>query len=121
MAPRLSLIRQREVGRHTPSVNQALIDSLREDPDVIMVGEMRDPETMRLTLAAAETGHLVLATLHSSTVRDALARIVSAFSAEAQANVSAQLADVLVAVVCQQLTYREDLEMLVPECEILLG
>ncbi len=116
-----AFIRQREVGRDTPSFEQALRDALREDPDVIMVGEMRDPETMRLTLAAAETGHLVLATLHSSTVNDALARIVGAFSAEAQNNVSAQLADVLVAVVCQQLVFREDLQLLVPECEILLG
>src|SRR5262245_52971568 len=61
--PRKAYIRQREVGRDTPSFEQALLDALREDPDVLMVGEMRDPETMRLTLSASETGHLVLATV----------------------------------------------------------
>src|SRR5207247_5361370 len=65
--PRRAFIRQREVGRDTPSFEQALVDALREDPDVLMVGEMREPETMRLTLNVAETGHLVLATVQSST------------------------------------------------------
>ncbi len=74
--PRRAYIRQREVGRDTPSFEQALIDSLREDPDVLMVGEMRDPETMRLTLSASETGHLVMATVHSSTCAEALQRVV---------------------------------------------
>src|SRR5436190_9199703 len=76
--PRNAYIRQREVGRDTPSFEQALIDALREDPDVLMVGEMREPETMRLTLTASETGHLVLSTVHSSTCVEALQRIVSA-------------------------------------------
>jgi len=80
--PRRAYIRQREVGRDTPSFDQALLDALREDPDVLMVGEMRDPETMRLTLSASETGHLVLATVHSSTCAEALQRVVSAFPAE---------------------------------------
>ena len=71
--PRRAYIRQREVGRDTPSFEQALLDALREDPDVLMVGEMREPETMRLTLNASETGHLVLATAHSSTCAEALA------------------------------------------------
>ncbi|HTA29754.1 MAG TPA: ATPase, T2SS/T4P/T4SS family, partial [Candidatus Cybelea sp.] len=91
--PRRSFIRQREVGRDTPSFEQALLDSLREDPDVLMVGEMREPETMRLTLSAAETGHLVLATVHSSNCAEALQRVVGAFPAEIQNNVAAQLAD----------------------------
>ena len=77
--PRRAFIRQREVGRDTPSFEQALLDALREDPDVLMVGEMRDPETMRLTLSASETGHLVLATVHSSTCAEALQRVASAF------------------------------------------
>ena len=77
--PRRSYIRQREVGRDTPSFEQALLDALREDPDVLMVGEMREPETMRLTLNASETGHLVLATVHSSTCAEAIQRIASAF------------------------------------------
>ena len=117
--PRRAFLRQREVGRDTPSFEQALLDSLREDPDVLMVGEMREPETMRLTLNASETGHLVLATLHSSTCAEALQRIVSAFPAEIQAGVSAQLADCLVGVVSQRLHYRPELNLRIPECEIL--
>jgi twitching motility protein PilT len=119
--PRRSYIRQREVGRDTPSFEQALHDALREDPDVLMVGEMRDPETMRLTLSASETGHLVLATVHSSTCAEALQRVVSAFPAEIQSGVSAQLADCLLAVICQRLRFRPDLNIRVPECEILMA
>jgi twitching motility protein PilT len=118
--PRSAYIRQREVGRDTPSFEQGLLDALREDPDVLMVGEMRDPETMRLTLNASETGHLVLTTMHSSTCAEALQRIVSAFPSESQNAVRAQLADCLVAVICQRLRFRPDLKIRVPECEILL-
>jgi len=119
--PRRAYIRQREVGRDTPSFEQALIDALREDPDVLMVGEMRDPETMRLTLNASETGHLVLATVHSSTCAEALQRVVSAFPSEIQSSVSSQLADCLVAVISQRLRFRPDLNIRVPECEILMA
>src|SRR2546426_1163600 len=119
--PRRAYIRQREVGRDTPSFEQALLDALREDPDVLMVGEMRDPETMRLTLNASETGHLVLATVHSSTCAEALQRVVSAFPAEIQSSVAAQLADCLVGVISQRLRFRQDLNMRVPECEILIA
>jgi len=118
--PRLAYIRQREVGRDTPSFEQGLLDALREDPDVLMVGEVRDPETMRLTLSASETGHLVLTTVHSSTGAEALQRIVSSFPSDMQGAVRAQLADCLVAVICQRLRYRPDLKIRVPECEILL-
>lgn len=118
--PRRAYIRQREVGRDTPSFEQALLDALREDPDVMMVGEMRDPQTMRLTLNAAETGHLVLATVHSSTCTEALQRVVSAFPSEIQNSVAAQLADALVAVVAQRLRFRPDLNIRVPECEIVM-
>jgi twitching motility protein PilT len=117
--PRRAFIRQREVGRDTPSFEQAIIDSLREDPDVLMVGEMREPEVMRLTLNAAETGHLVLATVHSATCAEALQRLVAAFQPEIQQAVRAQLADCLVGVVSQRLRYRADLKIRVPECEIL--
>jgi len=86
-----------------------------------MVGEMRDPETMRLTLSASETGHLVLATVHSSTCTEALQRVASAFPAEIQSAVCAQLSDCLVAVVSQRLRFRQDLNILVPECEILMA
>jgi twitching motility protein PilT len=121
LKPVRSFIRQREVGSDTLSVEQALLDALREDPDVIMVGEMRDAASMRLTLNAAETGHLVLATLHSASVAEALQRIVLAFPAEIQSGIAAQLADCLVAVICQQLRFREDVGILVPECEIALS
>ena len=117
--PRRAYLRQREVGRDTPSFDQALLDALREDPDVIVVGEMRDPETMRLTLNAAETGHLVISTMHSSTGAEALQRMMSAFPAEIQASVRAQLADCLVGVLAQRLRYRADLKRRVPECELI--
>ena len=114
-----SFIRQREVGRDTPSFSQGLMDALREDPDVLMIGEMREPDIMKLTLNAAETGHLVLSTVHSGSVAEALQRVVSTFPAEAQSGVRAQLADCLLAVVCQRLIFRPAINIRVPECEIL--
>ncbi len=119
--PRRAYIRQREVGRDTPGFEQALLDALREDPDVLMVGEMREPETMRLTLNASETGHLVLSTVHSSNCAEALQRVASAFPAEIQSGVCAQLADCLLAVISQRLHFRPDLKIRVPECEILMA
>jgi twitching motility protein PilT len=120
LPPQRAYIRQREVGRDTPSFEQGLLDALREDPDVLMVGELRDPETMRLTLNAAETGHLVMATVHSSTCVEALQRVVAAFPSEIQNAVAAQLADCLVGVIAQRLQYRPELKIRVPECEILV-
>jgi twitching motility protein PilT len=119
LVPRQCFIRQREVGRDTPSFEQGLYDALREDPDVLVVGELRDATTMRLTLEAAETGHLVLATLHSSTCAEALQRLVGAFPAEIQGGIAAQLADCLVAVVCQRLRWFPERALRAPECEIL--
>jgi len=119
--PHNAYIRQREVARDTPSFEQGLLDALREDPDVLMVGEMREPETMRLTLNASETGHLVLTTVHSSSCAEALQRVVSAFPAEIQSSVRAQLADCLLAVICERLRFRPDLKIRVPECEILIS
>jgi twitching motility protein PilT len=119
--PRRAYIRQREVGRDTPSFEQGLLDALREDPDVVVVGEMRRPETMRLVLNIAETGHLVFSTLHSSSPQEALARIIAAFAPEAQPAVCAQLADCLAAVVCQRLVTRPDLGIRVPVLEILMA
>ncbi len=121
LVPKLAFIRQREVGRDTPSFEQGLRDALREDPDVLMVGEVRDPETMRLTLSAAETGHLVLTTLHSATAAEALARIVAAFPAEIQPGICAQLADSLVGVICQRLRWWAARGVRAPECEVLLA
>jgi twitching motility protein PilT len=119
--PRKSFIRQREVGRDTPSFEQALLDSLREDPDVLVVGELREPETMRLTLNAAETGHLVLATVHSSNCTEALQRIINAFPPEIQGNIAAQMADCLIGVISQRLMFRANQNLLVPECEVLMA
>ncbi len=119
--PRRAFVRQREVGRDTPSYEQGLLDALREDPDVLVVGEMRRRETMQLTLDAAETGHLVLATMHSATVSEALQRLVASFPAEAQGAVRAQLADVLIAGLAQRLVYRHDVGLRVPECEVLIA
>lgn len=121
LVPIRAFIRQREVGRDTPSFSQGLLDATREDIDVLMVGEMRDRETMRLTLDAAETGHLVLATMHSATPIEALQRVVSAFPSDEQPRVSAQLADVLRAVLTQHLVWREDACLRVPECEMITG
>jgi len=119
--PKRAFIRQREVGRDTPSFEQALLDSLREDPDVLMVGELREPETMRLTMNAAETGHLVLATVHSSNCAEALQRVINAFPAEIQSNIAAQMADCLIGVVSQKLQFRPNLNICVPECEVLMA
>jgi twitching motility protein PilT len=121
LRPRKAYIRQREVGRDTPTFEQGLLDVLREDPDVVVVGEMRHPATMRLVLNIAETGHLVFSTLHSSTTAEALGRVISAFAPEAQPGVCAQLADCLVGVVCQRLVLRPDLGIRVPELEILMA
>ncbi len=117
---RRSFIRQREVPTHSPSYEQALIDALRENPDVLIVGEMRTPEVMRLTLNAAETGHLVIATMHSATCAEALTRLCMSFAAEIQGSIRAQLADCFVGLVCQRLDFLSEFRMRVPVCEILL-
>jgi twitching motility protein PilT len=116
-----SLIRQREIGRDTPSFGQGLIDALRQDPDVILVGEMRTAETMIRTIEAAETGHLVLSSLHASSCVEAIQRLVSSVPEHSRHTVQAQLADCLVAVVCQRLVYLPRAKQRVPECSILRG
>jgi twitching motility protein PilT len=117
---RLSYIRQREIPTHSPSFEQGITDALRENPDVLVISEMRTPEVMRLTLNAAETGHLVLATMHSATCAEALSRLCMSFPADLQPSVRAQLADSLVGVSCQRLDFLEAYRMRVPRCEILL-
>ncbi len=117
---RRSFIRQREIPTHSPSYEQALIDALRENPDVLIIGEMRTPEVMRLTLNAAETGHLVIATMHSATCAEALTRLCMSFPAEIQAGIRAQLADCLVGFVSQRLDFLSEFRLRVPVCEILL-
>ena len=118
---RRSFIRQREIPTHSPTFEQAIVDALRENPDVLVISEMRTPEVIRLTLNAAETGHLVLATMHSATCAEALSRISMAFPADLQSNIRAQLADSLVGVVCQRLEFLESHQLRVPRCEILLA
>lgn len=98
-----SVIHQREVGSDTKSFSAGLRAALREDPDVIMVGELRDAETINIAVTAAETGHLVLATLHTRCTVSALARMVEAFPAEKQQQIRLQLADALQGVAAQQL------------------
>uniref|UniRef100_UPI0025898773 type IV pilus twitching motility protein PilT n=1 Tax=Klebsiella sp. TaxID=576 RepID=UPI0025898773 len=97
------LIQQREVGRHCPSFASALRVALRQDPDVILLGELRDSETIRLALTAAETGHLVMATLHTRGAAQAVERLVDVFPAQEKEQVRSQLAGSLCAVLAQKL------------------
>ncbi|WBL74517.1 type IV pilus twitching motility protein PilT [Serratia liquefaciens] len=103
---RHSLIQQRELGRDSHSFDDALRAALREDPDVILLGELRDTTTIRLALTAAETGHLVLATLHTRSATQAVDRLVDVFPAEEKPYVRAQLAGSLQAVIAQKLLSR---------------
>ncbi len=100
------LVQQREVGSHTKSFNNALRAALREDPDVILVGEMRDMETIRLALTAAETGHLVFATLHTSSAAKTINRIIDVFPAGEKSMVRSMLSESLQAVIAQVLVKR---------------
>jgi twitching motility protein PilT len=102
------VVRQREVGMNTHSFTEALKHSLRQDPDVILVGEMRDLETISLAITAAETGHLVFATLHTQDAPQTVDRVVDVFPPHQQQQVRVQLASTLKAVVCQQLIPRAD-------------
>jgi twitching motility protein PilT len=97
------IIEQREVGPHTPNFKTALRAALREDPDIILVGEMRDLETISLAITAAETGHLILSTLHTSGAAKAIDRIIDVFPADQQQQVRTQVSETLEAVVWQQL------------------
>ena len=114
------IINQREVGVDTISFNQALRSALRQDPDVILVGEMRDLETIETALTAAETGHLVMSTLHTIDATETITRIVAAFPPYQQKQVRLQLASVLRGVVSQRLVPKVDGRGRVPACEILV-
>src|SRR5690349_23195174 len=103
---RQAVVHQREVGLDAQSFARALRAALREDPDVVLVGEMRDPESIAITLTLAETGHLVLSSLHTNDAPQALDRIVDVFTAERQGQVRLQLANTLSAVVAQRLVPR---------------
>jgi len=116
-----SYIEQRELGTHIKSFDQGLQDVLREDPDVIMVGELRDPETIRLTLNAVESGHLVIASLHATDSEDALYRMCNSFPPDAQDGVRTQLSSVLSVLIVQKLDYMERFGFRVPVLSILKG
>ncbi|MFZ6847031.1 type IV pilus twitching motility protein PilT [Undibacterium sp. RuRC25W] len=115
------LINQREVGPHTMSFNNALKSALREDPDAILVGELRDLETIRLALTAAETGHLVFGTLHTSSAAKTIDRIVDVFPAEEKEMVRSMLSESLQAVISQTLLKTKDGTGRVAAHEIMLG
>ncbi len=115
-----SLIEQREVGIDTKSFASALKHVLRQDPNVILVGEMRDPETIATVLTAAETGHLVLSTLHAGSASEAVERIVDVFDGSKQKQILLQLSSVLRIVVAQQLLPAKD-GTLIPAREILVN
>ncbi len=115
------LINQREVGPHTLSFQNALRSALREDPDVILVGEMRDLETIRLALSAAETGHLVFGTLHTSSAAKTVDRIVDVFPAAEKEMVRAMLSESLRAVISQTLLKTKDGSGRVAAHEIMMG
>lgn len=115
------LINQREVGPHTMSFNNALRSALREDPDAILVGELRDLETIRLALTAAETGHLVFGTLHTSSAAKTIDRIVDVFPAEEKEMVRSMLSESLQAVISQTLLKNKDGSGRVAAHEIMIG
>ncbi|HSJ25104.1 MAG TPA: type IV pilus twitching motility protein PilT [Longimicrobiales bacterium] len=115
------LVNQREIGNHTRSFASALKAALREDPDVILVGEMRDLETISLGLTAAETGHLVFGTLHTSSAAKTVDRIINVFPADEQEQVRAMLSETLRGVVAQQLLRTTDGAGRVAALEIMVG
>ena len=119
--PKKCLINQREVGEHTHSFSNALRSALREDPDVILVGELRDLETIRLALTAAETGHLVFGTLHTSSAAKSIDRIIDVFPAEEKEMVRAMLSESLQAVISQNLLKTKDGSTRVAAHEIMLA
>ncbi len=119
--PKRCLVNQREVGPHTASFTNALRSALREDPDVILIGEMRDLETISLALTAAETGHLVFGTLHTSSAPKTIDRIIDVFPAGQQAQIRTMLSESLEAVVAQTLVKKKGGGGRVAACEILIG
>ncbi len=117
----IATVSQREVGTDTPAFREALKNAMRQDPDVIMVGEMRDVETIGTVITAAETGHLVFSTLHTNSASQTIDRVIDAFPSDQQDQVRSQLAQVLRAVVSMQLVPRRDGQGMYPACEILIN
>lgn len=115
-----SIFSQREVGRDTYSFADALRASLREDPDIVMIGEMRDAETIEAAMKLSETGHLVISTLHTSSAPQTIARLVSHFPSDEQEQVQSRLADTLIGVLSQRLVSRADREGRVALFELMI-
>lgn len=113
-------VTQREVGADTHSLKDALYSGLRQDPDVIVIGELRDYETIQAAMSAAETGHLVLATLHTNDARGTIDRILEVFPPEAKNQARIQLSSSLVGVLSQQLLERSDGSGRIPACEVMV-
>jgi twitching motility protein PilT len=118
---KLSLVNQRSVGPHTKSFSAALRSALREDPDIIMVGEMRDYETMSLALTASETGHLVIGTLHTGSAAATISRVINLFPAAERSQAVASLSESLVGIVSQRLMVDALGMNMVPAFEILVN
>jgi twitching motility protein PilT len=116
-----SIISQREVGTDTPSFSTALKGALRQDPDIILVGEMRDYETIETAMTAAETGHLVLSTLHTMDAPETINRIIGVFPPYHQRQVRIQMASIIKGIVSQRLVPKSDGKGRVPAVEVLLG
>src|SRR5210317_354439 len=119
--PQKAIINHREVGTHTRSFSAALRGALREDPDIILVGEMRDLETISLAIEASATGHLVFGTLHTTSAPKTVDRIVEVFPAQEQAQIRSTLADGIRAIISQTLFKRIDRKGRVPAMEILIA
>ncbi|MEI8217390.1 MAG: type IV pilus twitching motility protein PilT [Eubacteriales bacterium] len=115
-----SIVNQREVGSDTSSFAKALRAALREDPDVILVGEMRDHETISTAISASETGHFVMSTLHTTTAAQTVDRIIDAFPPYQQSQMRGQLSNILEGIICQQLIRTADEQSIIPAFEILI-
>ncbi|MBS1259546.1 MAG: Twitching mobility protein [Candidatus Scalindua arabica] len=119
--PKLSLINQRELGTNTHGFANALRSALREDPDVILVGEMRDLETISLAMTAAETGHLVFGTLHTSSAAKTVDRVIDVFPPEQQNQIRTMFSESIIAVITQNLLKRSDGKGRIAALEIMIG
>jgi twitching motility protein PilT len=115
------VINQRELGLDTTSFTRALRAALRQDPDVILVGEMRDTETIEIALLAAETGHLVLSTLHTTDAVETVNRVIAAFPPHQQNQIRLQLAAAMRGVISQRLLPQADKKRMVPAVEVLVN
>ena len=115
------IVNQREIGNNTKSFGNALRSALREDPDIILVGEMRDYETISLAITAAETGHLVFATLHTNSASAAIDRIIDVFPPHQQSQIRTQLAETIISIIAQQLIPTKDKRGRVAAIEVLMG